>query len=105
MRLLAILTIGVSFAASAAQPLTPIALPRIGSCPSSYGSDGNYCIPSTGARFAIVKVAGSSCPSNYGSDGNYCVASGSSARMVIPKSGGSCPSSYSNEGAYCVSSK
>lgn len=80
----------------------PTPLPKKGSCPSSYSSQGNFCVPSSGAKFAIVRLG--SCPSGYGSEGNYCVASWS-ARLAIPKQGGSCPSSYSSEGNYCVSTK
>lgn len=80
----------------------PAPIQKNGSCPSGYGSQGDFCAPHSGARFAISKNG--SCPSSYGSQGNYCVAN-SSARLAIPKGSGSCPSGYGSQGNYCVSSK
>jgi len=80
----------------------PTPIPNNGSCPSSYGSQGDFCVPRSGARFAIAKIA--SCPSGYGSQGNYCVAD-STARFAMPKGSSSCPSGYGSQGNYCVSSR
>ena len=77
---------------------TATTVAKNGSCPSNYSSSGNYCKPSSGAKFAIEKNG--SCPSNYSSSGNYCLAN-SNASLVMHKSG-SCPSGYSSSGNYCV---
>lgn len=78
----------------------PSPIHKDGSCPSGYGSQGDFCVPSSGARFAIIKSG--SCPSGYGSQGNYCVAD-SNARFAILKGSGSCPSGFGSQGNYCVS--
>lgn len=80
----------------------PTPIQKEGSCPSNYSSQGNFCVPSSGAKFAIMKLT--SCPSGYGSQGSYCVADWS-ARYAIPKGSGSCPSGYGIQGNYCVSNK
>ena len=80
----------------------PTPIPKDGSCPSGYSSQGNFCVPGSGARFAIAKHG--SCPSGYGSQGNYCVAD-SHARYAMLKGSGSCPSGYGSQGNYCVSSR
>lgn len=77
----------------------PTPLPKVGSCPSGYSSQGNFCVPGTSAQFAIAKDG--SCPSGYGSQGSYCVAS-AGARFAIPKGSGSCPSGYGSQSNYCV---
>ena len=78
----------------------PSPIRKDGSCPSGYGSQSDFCVPSSGARFAIIKSG--SCPSGYGSQGNYCVAD-SNARFAMLKGSGSCPSGYGSQGNYCVS--
>jgi hypothetical protein len=75
---------------------------RHGSCPSGFYSSGDYCVPGSGARFALARNG--SCPSGYFSSGNYCVASSDSSRLAIPRSG-SCPSGYFSSGQYCVSNR
>lgn len=100
MRLLTVLTIGYCGFAMAAPPAQP--LPRDGSCPSRYYASGNYCVPNTGARFAIARKG--SCPSGYYASGNYCVASSDRSKLVIHRSG-SCPSGFYASGNYCVSNK
>ena len=82
-----------AFAAPAAAPIK-----KNGSCPSGYNSSGNYCVPSSNAKFAIEKNG--SCPSGYNSSGNYCVASRSNSPNVMHKSG-SCPSGWNTSGKYC----
>jgi hypothetical protein len=74
-------------------------IPKNGSCPSGYTSDGNMCVPRANAKPAIPKNG--SCPSGWSSDGNYCVARAANPKNVIPKNG-SCPSGYSSDGNYCV---
>ena len=81
---------------------SPTPIPKDGSCPSGYGGQGNFCVPSSGAKFAIAKSG--SCPSGYGSQGSYCVAD-SSAKLAMLKGSGSCPSGYGAQGNYCVSSR
>ena len=76
------------------------AVPRVGSCPSGYSTSGDYCNPSSSARYAVPKVG--SCPSGYSTSGNYCLASSDSSGHAVIK-GGSCPSGYSTSGAYCLS--
>ena len=80
----------------------PTQIHKDGSCPSGYSSQGDFCVPSSGARFAIAKIG--SCPSGYGGQGNYCVAD-STARFAMPKGSSSCPSGYGSQGSYCMSSK
>ena len=78
---------------------SPQPVPRSGSCPSGYFSSGEYCVPGSGARFALQRHG--SCPSGYFSSGDYCVASSSSSKLAIPRRG-SCPSGYFSSGDYCV---
>ena len=89
-----------------AQPrLEPKPLPKKGSCPFAYTSEGNYCTPNSGAKFAIFKIRSSSgCPSNYSNEGAYCVAQGF-ARYAMTKTGGTCPSGFSSDGDFCVSNR
>ncbi|MEX3690360.1 hypothetical protein AB3X91_17420 [Paraburkholderia sp. BR14263] len=47
-------------------------IPKNGSCPSGYHSDGNMSVPNANAKPVIPKNG--SCPSGWHSDGNYCVA-------------------------------
>ena len=92
-----------AFAVSgAALALQPQPLVKQGSCPSGYSQSGNYCNPSSSARFAVHKIG--SCPSGYSQSGDYCLASSSNARLAVPKSG-SCPSGFSQSGDYCLSSR
>ena len=86
----------------AAWALQPQPLVKQGSCPSGYSQSGNYCNPSSRARFAVKKIG--SCPSGYSQSGDYCLASSTNARLVVPKVG-SCPSGFSQSGNYCLSSR
>lgn len=82
--------------------LQPQPLLKQGSCPSGYSQSGNYCNPSSNAKFAVTKIG--SCPSGYSQSGDYCLASSANSRLAVPKQG-SCPSGYSQSGDYCLSSK
>ena len=84
----------------AAPPAQP--LPRDGSCPSGYYASGQYCVPGSGARFAIERRG--SCPGGYYASGHYCVASSDQSGLAIHRAG-SCPSSYYASGEYCVSNR
>ena len=86
-----------AFAAPPPQPL-----PRDGSCPTGYYASGQYCVPGTGARFAIARRG--SCPGGYYASGQYCVASSEQSGLAIHRAG-SCPGGYYASGEYCVSSR
>ncbi len=88
--------------ATTAWALEPQPLVKQGSCPSGYSQSGNYCSPSSGARYAVHKIG--SCPSGYSQSGDYCLASSSSSKLAVPKAG-SCPSGFSQSGDYCLSSR
>ena len=89
-------------ASIAAYAATPQPLPKHGSCPSGYSQSGNFCNPSSNAKFAVAKIG--SCPSGYSQSGDYCLASAANSKLAVPKYG-SCPSGYSQSGGYCLSSK
>jgi hypothetical protein len=57
------------------------------------------CVPNANAKPAIPKNG--SCPSGWHSDGNYCLANSATPKNVVPKNG-SCPSGYHSDGNYCV---
>jgi uncharacterized membrane protein len=59
---------GLAHAEPAAAPA-----PKVGACPSGYGTSGAYCLASAGARHAVPKTG--SCPSGYSTSGDYCLAS------------------------------
>lgn len=90
----------ISTAVMAAHPAQPLS--KAGACPCGYSASGNYCVPSSRARFAIAKQG--ACPSGYSASGNYCVASSDQSKTAIPKSG-ACPSGYSSSGSYCLSTR
>lgn len=73
-------------------------IPKSGSCPTHYLTNGGYCIPTEGARPAIIK--NEDCPIGYLSQGNYCTAT-KNAPTAIPKIG-NCPIGYLSNGNYCV---
>lgn len=103
MKLTHCIALSALIAATAVRAEVPAPTPiqREGSCPSNYSSQGNFCVPSNGAKFAMLKLGGS-CPSNYTSSGAYCVAD-HGAKLAIPNpERRSCPSSYTSSGYYCV---
>ena len=98
---ISLLAFGLLALQVSAGELTAAPLLKQGSCPSGFSTSGNYCTPSSNARFAVAKVG--SCPSGYSTSGNYCLAS-SNAKYAVPKVG-NCPSGYSSSGDYCLRSK
>jgi hypothetical protein len=97
-----VMTVGAATAWARCTPAPPASpVPKVGSCPSGYTSDGKYCRPySASAKFVVLKEG--SCPSGYTSDGSYCRAYSNDACHVMAKSG-SCPSGYTSDGNYCRS--
>jgi hypothetical protein len=73
-------------------------------CPNKYISEGNYCVPLSGAKEVVAKI-GSRCPLGFSPDGDYCYRVQIRPSKVIPKVGNQCPKDYSSDGAYCVSLK
>ena len=82
--------------------MIPMPIPKNGSCPNGYVSQGNMCVPTKNAKPAIAKNG--TCPTDWVSQGNYCVSRKENPRIVIPKNG-TCPTGYVSQGNYCVSSK
>ena len=78
----------------------PTPIQREGSCPSNYSMQGNFCVPSNGARLAIFRHG--SCPSNYTSTGAYCVADHGAKLAISNPDRRSCPSGYTSSGYYCI---
>ncbi len=78
------------------------AVPKVGTCPSGYHSNGGACVAhSRNAGPALPKVG--SCPAGYHSSGDYCLGR-EDARHAIPKTG-SCPSGYHSSGTYCLANQ
>ncbi|MBK5968526.1 MULTISPECIES: hypothetical protein [Thiorhodovibrio] len=77
-------------------------LVKQGSCPSGYRTQGDYCVPGSGARDALPKSG--SCPAGYYTNSSYCVA-GKNAKPAIEKVGSSCPAGWYTSGNYCVRSR
>ena len=48
-------------------------LPKVGGCPYSYRSSGDYCVPSKDSKDAFIRT-GNSCPNGYRKTGKYCIA-------------------------------
>jgi hypothetical protein len=81
------------------------AVPKIGTCPSSYHASGGACVPNSSersARPALTRIG--PCPSGYHSSGDYCLGSSDTAKHAIPRMG-SCPSGYHSSGSYCLSNR
>jgi len=90
---------GLALAAPVPQPL-----PFNGGCPFGYTVSSNYCVPGSGARYAIERRGGG-CPFGYNVSGNYCLATSNDTRTSIHRNGGGCPFGYTVSGDYCVSSQ
>ena len=59
---------------SSARPVLALGLlPKVGGCPYSYRSSGDYCIPSKNSKDAFIRT-GNSCPNGYRKSGKYCIA-------------------------------
>ena len=82
-----------------AQLPEPKPIPREGSCPSDYVTEGKFCAPRAGALIAIPKHG--ACPRDYASQGNYCVAN-QNAKAAFLKNKATCPFGYIGQGNYCV---
>jgi hypothetical protein len=82
-----------------AQLPEPKPIPRDGSCPSDYVTEGKFCAPGAGAQMAIPKHG--ACPKDYASQGNYCVAN-QNAKAAFLKNKATCPFGYIGQGNYCV---
>ena len=82
-----------------AQLLEPKPIPKDGSCPSDYVTEGKFCTPGAGAQLAIPKHG--SCPSGYAGQGNYCVAN-PNAKAAFLKRSAICPFGYIGQGNYCI---
>jgi len=82
-----------------AQLPEPKPIPRDGSCPSDYVTEGKFCAPRAGAQLAIPKHG--ACPRDYASQGNYCVAN-QNAKFAALKHKAICPSGSHGQGNYCV---
>ena len=74
-------------------------IPRDGSCPSDYVTEGKFCTPGAGAQMAIPKHG--ACPRDYAIQGNYCVAN-QNAKAAVLKYKAICPSGSNGQGNYCV---
>ena len=78
-------------------------VPKVGSCPSGFHTEGEYCASNRdNASAAIIKQG--SCPGGYHTDGKYCVSNRDNASDAVIKQG-SCPSGYHTDGKYCVSNR
>jgi hypothetical protein len=82
-----------------AQLPEPKPIPRDGSCPSDYVTEGKFCAPGAGAQMAIPKHG--ACPRDYASQGNYCVAN-QNAKAAFLKNKATCPFGYIGQGNYYV---
>ena len=68
-----LIAIAALLLSSALQALAQDPLPKLGGCPYSYRSSGNYCIPSKNSKDAFIRT-GNSCPNGYRKSGKYCIA-------------------------------
>ena len=78
--------------------MQPLPIPKNGSCPYRWSSQGDYCVPKNGAKAIVAKNG--PCPHGWSSQHNYCVA-GNYAKPIMTKVG-SCPYGWSSQHNYCV---
>ena len=69
----ALLTAALLLASAAPAALAQRAIPKVGGCPYSYRSSGDYCMPSKSSKEAFIRT-GNSCPNGYRKSGKYCIA-------------------------------
>ena len=69
----ALISIAALQLSSAPPALAQGPLPKVGGCPYSYRSSGDYCIPSKNSKDAFIRT-GNSCPNRYRKSGKYCIA-------------------------------
>lgn len=53
--------------AQLAQPV-----PKLGTCPIGYYSQGSYCVPSTSQQWRAIQRVGQDCPIGWYQSGSYC---------------------------------
>ena len=53
--------------------LAQVPLPKLGGCPYSCRSSGDYCMPSKNSKDGFIRT-GYSCPNGYRKSGKYCIA-------------------------------
>ena len=68
-----LIAIAALLLSSALPALAQGSLPKLGGCPYSYRSSGDYCIPSKNSKDAFIRT-GNSCPNGYRKSGKYCIA-------------------------------
>ena len=78
-------------------------LPKDGSCPGGYHTEGRYCVGNRDDSPAAI-VKDGSCPGGYHTEGRYCVGNRNDPPAAIVKDG-SCPGGYHTEGRYCVGNR
>ena len=68
-----LLPISALIVSNALPALAQRPLPKVGGCPYSYRSSGDYCMPSKSSKDAFIRT-GNSCPNSYRKSGQYCIA-------------------------------
>ena len=69
----ALIPIAALFVSTALPELALLPLTKVGSCPYSYRSSGDNCMPSKSSKDAFIRT-GNSCPNSYRKSGRYCIA-------------------------------
>ena len=69
----ALIPIAALIVSTALPALAQRPLPKVGSCPYSYRSSGDYCMLSKSSKDAFIRT-GNSCPNSYRKSGRYCIA-------------------------------
>ncbi|QNI61587.1 hypothetical protein [Synechococcus sp. TAK9802] len=68
-----LIAIAALLLSSSRPALAQAPLPKLGGCPYSYRSSGDYCMPSKNSKDAFIRT-GHSCPNRYRKSGKYCIA-------------------------------